>query len=774
MRIVLDLQGAQTESRFRGIGRYSLALAKGIAKNINEHELWIILNGAFPATIEPIRKEFNGLLSQDRIKVFEIPLPVKEMEEENIQRTRAAEIKREAFIFELKPDFVLITSLFEGWVDDAVVSIKSFLPGLKTAVVLYDLIPLIYKEIIIDSAPKHFLDYYFNKINSLKKADLLLSISDSSKNEGLKYLKLSSENIINISGAVEENFHKKNISSKEKNSLLNQYHIIDPFILYVPGGFDWKKNFENLFKGFALLPLELRSTFQLVIPGKITEGDRIHLEKLSSSIGIKNRLLLLGYIPEEDLISLYNLSYLFIFPSLHEGFGLPVLEAMACGAPVIASKLTSIPEIIELPDALFDPYDPVDISKILYKALSDETFRNYLRENGLKQVKKFSWDNTAKIAIAAIEKKHNEYLSSFVRIKKIDVFSKKKLKILIIKLDHLGDLLLAIPAIIKLKKKYEGSELDIIVGSWNVDFAKKLRLFNNIYVYNFHKETSTSVPEIKEDEVNELINQLGEYDLAIDLRRQRDTRFLLSKIKANFKAGYQSHYEEIDRILNLSFPSELDIPYVIISHNKKSIALQMLDLVDALPKTNTEFLDEFPLLTSNTPKGLKIALFPKARNATKDWPINNYISLLLALIADERIDGINIYLAQGDASLINKFAFDKKIKINVNLPYDELFDSIAENRIAVSNNSFGAHISSYLGLEVIGIYGGVETVEEWSPVFGENTIITMDVQCSPCHIMDVSSCKNDFICLNKIDPIIVFKEIEKMIHKIVDSKIKKS
>ena len=123
MRIVIDLQGAQGDSRSRGIGRYSLSLAQAMVRNRGNHEVIIALNGLFPDSIEPIRAAFDGLLSQDNIRVWHATGPVNPLDPANKWRRQAAELVREAFLANLFPDIVHITSLFEGFVDDAVHSI---------------------------------------------------------------------------------------------------------------------------------------------------------------------------------------------------------------------------------------------------------------------------------------------------------------------------------------------------------------------------------------------------------------------------------------------------------------------------------------------------------------------------------------------------------------------------------------------------------------------------------------------------------------------------
>ncbi len=123
MRILIDLQGAQTGSRFRGIGRSSVARAKSIIKNRGDHEVLLLLNGLFEDTIDPIRRDFSAILPAENILVFSVPSPVSALAAENAWRIEAAELIREGMINALMPDVVLITSLFEGPSDPAIVSI---------------------------------------------------------------------------------------------------------------------------------------------------------------------------------------------------------------------------------------------------------------------------------------------------------------------------------------------------------------------------------------------------------------------------------------------------------------------------------------------------------------------------------------------------------------------------------------------------------------------------------------------------------------------------
>ena len=402
MRIVIDLQGSQTESRFRGGGRYSLALTRAMIRNAGEHEIWLVLNAAFPESIGSIRLAFEGLIPKERMRVFDVPVPVAEINPSNAWRARAAEKIREHFIRQLQPDVVLVTSLFEGYVDDAVTSVGAFSGGAKTAVILYDLIPLLNPAAYLPTPV--IKQYYERKIQSLKNAGLLLAISDYSRREAIDALGLKPDGVVSISTAADARFKPGNRSPRETAERRQRLGITRKMVLYAPGGFDSRKNIDGLISAYSLLPAELRNDHQLVIVSKLGETERRQLEQVSEHAGLAaNELVLTGYVEDEDLIALYSEATLFVFPSKHEGFGLPALEAMACGAPVIGANGTSIPEVIGLAEALFDPLSPQSIMEKMAHALRDESFRQRLRLHGLNQAGKFSWDECAQRALSALE-----------------------------------------------------------------------------------------------------------------------------------------------------------------------------------------------------------------------------------------------------------------------------------------------------------------------------------------------------------------------------------
>lgn len=403
MRIVIDLQGAQTASRYRGIGRYSLALALAMVKRRESHEVLIVMNGMFPETIEPIRAAFWGLIPQENIKVWCAPGPVAHIQPANARRGSIAEVLRANFIAALKPDVVHITSMIEGYDDDAVHTIGvGAIAGLPTVVTLYDLIPLMQRDLYL-KPNQRFEAFYMNRLEHLSRASAFLAISNSSRQEVIEYLHAPPERVKNIYAAVDEKFVPRRISSDENFALRLKFGLTKPFLMY-SGASDERKNHLRLIEAFSMLPPELLGKYQLAIVGRLPHVHRQNFETQIKRCGLTTSdVVITGSVDDRELIALYNMTELFVFPSWHEGFGLPALEAMSCGSPVIGSNTSSVPEVIGRDDALFDPFDATSITRKMIEVLSNEDLRNDLRRYGLENAQSFTWDRCAETAWLAIE-----------------------------------------------------------------------------------------------------------------------------------------------------------------------------------------------------------------------------------------------------------------------------------------------------------------------------------------------------------------------------------
>jgi len=404
MRIVIDLQACQGSSTHRGIGRYSMALLQAMLKRAGGHDLHIVLNNRFPDSVTRLRQTLGELMPQEQIHAYELPGPIYEHQAQNHWRLHAAEQLREHFLASLKPDVVHISSLFEGVGEDICVSVMHSRNRFDTAVTLYDLIPLIRKGPYL--ADPQVASWYYRKLQSLKNAELLLAISGHSKQEAMDALQLPDHQVANISSAVDDIFVPRRLSTEAELALRERYGLKRKYIMYT-GGIDYRKNIEGLIEAYSLLPGPVRAAHQLAVVCNVPDHDRLRLQALASSFRLApDELVLTGFVPDDDLVSLYNLTDLFVFPSLQEGFGLPVLEAMSCGVPVIGSNNSSIPEVLGRADAMFDPTKVTAIRDKMLQVIEQPDFANVLRAHGLEQCKQFSWDASAQKTLAAFEQQH--------------------------------------------------------------------------------------------------------------------------------------------------------------------------------------------------------------------------------------------------------------------------------------------------------------------------------------------------------------------------------
>ncbi len=396
MRILIDLQCCQSGSRVGGIGRYSMSLAKAMLRLNSPHEISLLLNSRLPNE-NAVRAEFADLIPQQNILTFEVP-PYVAADNQLPGHTRMAELIREKRIAEINPDVLHIASLFEGAGEDVVTSVGLIFPASRTAVTLYDLIPYLEQETYLIN--DMLRDHYLRKFDGLKRAGMIVSISDFSRAEALQHTDIPATRIVNISSAVDDQFAPMLVDAGMKSALLKKAGITKPFLMFT-GSFDIRKNHPRLVEAFAMVSPTIRNQYQLVIVGK---GDASQINKLRDiaaehGLGFSD-LVFVGHVTDAELVALYNLCSLFVFPSLREGFGLPVLEAMSCGVPTIGSNRTSIPEVINRADALFDPESVSDIAAKITAVLSDPDFSADLKKHGIERAQHFSWDLSANRALA--------------------------------------------------------------------------------------------------------------------------------------------------------------------------------------------------------------------------------------------------------------------------------------------------------------------------------------------------------------------------------------
>lgn len=225
---------------------------------------------------------------------------------------------------------------------------------------------------------------------SVRNASVIFTISQASKNDIIKIYKVREDKVIVTYPGIKN--QKSNM-----NEIKKKYEIEGDYVLFV-GTLQPRKNIVRLIEAFS----RLKNDIKLVVVGKKgwLYGDILEAPK---KFNIENRVKFLDFVPDEDLPSFYKNAVCFVLPSLYEGFGLPVLEAMKYGCPVVTSNVSSLPEVGGDAALYVNPLDVNDIAKNIELIINNEKLRKELIEKGLMQVKKFSWEKTAKETLHALE-----------------------------------------------------------------------------------------------------------------------------------------------------------------------------------------------------------------------------------------------------------------------------------------------------------------------------------------------------------------------------------
>ena len=402
MRVVVDMQGALTDgSRPRGIGRYTVQLVRAMAQERGEHELRLMLNANFQDACRAVTRQFGGYLPRQALSSYAAPISEGYDAPPTSPRRRVADAVVRRHAAGLQPDALLFTSLFEAAPNDfSPLDLRRY-PARLTAAIVYDLIPAIFDDLYFRERAAR--SSFFATMDVLRTADLLLAISDASRQDAIAWLDLDPERIVNISAAADDRFRPLGLSEHERTSIARGMELTRPFVMYVSGS-DPRQNLTGAVAAFAALPPEVRSRHQLLLVSRMTEAAAADLQQYAETLGVEpDGLVLASDLSDDDLVRLLNACAAFFLPSLYEGFGLPVLEAMQCGAPVLAAGTSSIPEIVNRADVLFDAARPESAAGTLQRILTDEALRRDLAEWGVRRAKHFTWERSARIALDALQ-----------------------------------------------------------------------------------------------------------------------------------------------------------------------------------------------------------------------------------------------------------------------------------------------------------------------------------------------------------------------------------
>jgi len=364
MRIAFDLRRIKNP----GIGRYMKCLAEAVLAQAPEHEYLLIL---------PPDGEHAILVRANHTERLLTSVPYYSVRE---QVVLPRILRRHKVDMLHSPHF----------------NLPLFRPC-STVVTIHDVIYLACK----DDLPSQLGRLYYRGMMaaSIRLADRILTDSEFSKNDIVRFLHADPEKIEVIYPGVDPKFQC--LAERAKiEPVLSRYRIDEDYILYM-GIYKPRKNHAGLLRAFREF-LRNGQQAKLVIAGPIGDGEA-ELRELANQLGIARKLIIPGFVPDSDLPALYCGARLYACPSLYEGFGFTVLEAMACGVPVVCSTATSLPEVAGDAAVYADPQNPREFAGALSRVFCNAGLRGQLIELGHKNCARFSWESAARSALAAYQ-----------------------------------------------------------------------------------------------------------------------------------------------------------------------------------------------------------------------------------------------------------------------------------------------------------------------------------------------------------------------------------
>jgi glycosyltransferase involved in cell wall biosynthesis len=360
-----------------GIRRYAAELTQHLSKIDQDNEYYVYLSSKRQNKFEELNSNFN---------VVTIEAPLFSLREQLllVRHCKKNELDVLHTTFDFGVPLYPITKIVVT-VHDAFFGPLTFFKSFKTRLV-----------------------YQLLTRYSVHKSDITVVISDFVRRKVLQYIpgvraKADKIRVVqNGVGSKFRSFHHR----QEIEQMKQRYRIKGKYLFCVGSFASRNKNLLRILEAFCNLPVRLRSEYQLVIAGEflstVPEASRV-IERLRAEDFIR----CLGYVPDDDLPLLYNGAEVFIFPSLHEGFGIPVLEAMACGTPVMTSNVTAMPEIAGGAAMLIDPFNVNEMTDSMREILANESLRKDLSEKGQARAKSFSWLATARKTLDIYEEVGN-------------------------------------------------------------------------------------------------------------------------------------------------------------------------------------------------------------------------------------------------------------------------------------------------------------------------------------------------------------------------------
>jgi glycosyltransferase involved in cell wall biosynthesis len=396
MKIGVDLRPLQGNNKYRGIGRNILELITALSK-IDSKNNYIFY------TFEELENPIDSMVLSSEFKY-------------KIKKFKYSNLSHKKFVGILFNEYSPVNVNGDGLDVFFQTDMQYGLPKrVKTVAIFYDIIPFYYwnkdklnrhsglRKLKIKTADRIMRERYLRVLSRYKKVDRIIAISKSSKDDLVAHFKTIKPGDVSVALLGFSSQDKKSVSFTKKH-ILEKYKIKNDYLLYV-GGVDLRKNIVGLAKIFFEYKAKNNNDTKLVLAGKEFDNKR-ELTDLGWFDAIKESkyrqdIICSGYVDDVELSCLYKNAGAFVFPSLYEGFGLPVLEAMAAGTPVVAFNNSSIPEVAG--DAAVLCKNDKEFVAGIEKIIDNEIFRKALIKKGYKQAVKFSWEKTAKQTLEVLE-----------------------------------------------------------------------------------------------------------------------------------------------------------------------------------------------------------------------------------------------------------------------------------------------------------------------------------------------------------------------------------
>ncbi len=369
MRIGIDCR--MYSARFTGIGRYVFELVHFLAKIDRKNQYILFFNEPEYSQFKATGRFQKVLVNAPHYSFREQAVFLKILNAQKLDLMHFTHFNRPIFYF--RRSIVTIHDLT-----------LSFFPGRKM------------------HQPWYRAAYHFTVKSAVQKARQIIAVSNNTKKDLHRLFRLPESKITVIYEGVNSQFYPIK-DTKILKVTQNKYKITTPYLLYT-GVWRSHKNLINLIKAFKYLKNQYTLPLSLVLTGRRDPIYAPEIEAKIRELSLENDVIFTGLVDDHDLVALYNGASAYVFPSLYEGFGLPPLEAMQCGVPVIASRTSSIPEICGENNALFfDPNDPQNMAEQIFKVLAKPALRQELIGNGLNRCQEFSWQKMAEQTLAIYE-----------------------------------------------------------------------------------------------------------------------------------------------------------------------------------------------------------------------------------------------------------------------------------------------------------------------------------------------------------------------------------